>query len=105
MPTKTYRDLRDAKPPPRRQHKRRAPAAPETMERKRAKLMMRGTKSVQKLLQDAGAGKEFRKRIARQRRGQKRKAVKISEPPAPKTAEPLPAEPEETTEGYDPIIA
>ena len=79
-----YRDLRDAKPPPRRQYKRRAPAAPETKERKRAKHMMRGTKSVQKLLQDAGAGKEYRRKVARQRRCHKRKAEKISEPIPPK---------------------
>ena len=40
MRSNAYRDLRDAKPPPRRQHKRKAPAAPETMERKPVKLMM-----------------------------------------------------------------
>ena len=40
-------------------------------------------------------------KVARQRRGHKRKAEKILEQLRPRTEEPLPAEPEEKSEGYE----
>ncbi len=90
----TYHDLRDMKPPPRPQRKRRKIHVEETEERKSAKRMMQGTKSVRNLLEDKS------KRSAEVRQfGRRRKRRRVERPPV---VLPEPAEPAVSEREYSP---
>eukprot|EP00435_Cladocopium_sp_Y103_P016026 s641_g4.t1 len=55
MRSNTYEDMRNVRPPPARpRRKRAAPAAEEDPERKRARQMLRGSKSTNRLMAQAG---------------------------------------------------
>ena len=81
-----FQDLRDIKPPPRRPRRKRKitegdkAAAPETEERKRARRMMSGTKSVRQLL--------GRKRVIRPGEHPRRRVVRRRDAPAVKPVDP-----------------
>ena len=89
-----YKDLRSEPPAPRKRAPRKRRAEPENPERKRARQMMRGTKSIRNLM------RQGIRRVLAQRRAQaaavapagtaKRKRPQeledVAEPPAPETA-------------------
>ena len=54
MRDNSYEDMRGARPPPARPRKRPRPVEPETEERKKARQMLRGSKSVARLMKQGG---------------------------------------------------
>ena len=112
---KSYQDLRDVPPPPRKRRKRiptegDKKAALDSPERKKAKLMMRGTKSVRSLLgpqkRPAGALVYYYRRRVRRKREQAPQVEpeRPAEPAAAEEAEDVPRE-EQEPEQYTPSIA
>ena len=89
---KTYKDQTRLKPPPRVVKRK---AEPDTPERKRARMLLRGTKSIRQILQDrSNLMRQFRKRKAEKQIEDQPEPKRVSRPKRPKALEDGQAAPE-----------
>lgn len=102
-----YQDLRHKPPPPRKRVRKEGPRAPEDPLRKRARLMMRGTRSIRSLVKDKVQKLIQTRREQAHNEASKRKRLadqpeETREEVAPAEAQEVPAAAEDDGSGYSP---
>lgn len=103
-----YQDLRHKPPPPRKRVRKEGPRAQEDPLRKRARLMMKGTRSIRSLVKDK-VQKLIQTRREQAHKASKRKRLadqpeETREEVAPAEAQEVPAAAEDDGSGYTPSI-